>query len=115
MVEFFLQAVRSVPFRQLIGQVSDHALNVHVTQQSRSFPDGDRTGTECLQHESDLFQVCCLFVQTQRIFFRQFDNFRDQENLARNIFLRQCLLQPFIDEPLVRRVLIDNHNTIRGL
>ena len=88
---------------------------IRLPEQSRHLPHHDRAGAEFFDGKPQFLELGHAFAQSINGGFIQFNDFRDQEALALCAAVRERFLHALIDEPFMRRMLIDNHNACRRL
>ena len=72
-------------------------------------------GTEGLDHEAEPLEVLGRGAKPLGAFGVELDHFGDQQDLPRQAAIGEGLLQALIDQPLMRRVLIDDDERVFGL
>ena len=72
-------------------------------------------GPNPLHAKADLGQFVGALQDADDIVLRHVDDFRDQQALPRHRFAGQRGLQPFVDDALVRGMLVDDDQTVVGL
>ena len=111
-VHTFFEYGHIVPLSQSIGKIAHEALNVALAQKGRGFVDRYGSRSEPFKIKPELFEHWRGILEPPAIFFRKVDYHRDQLPLAGDGPVAQLGANPFIDQPLMGCVLIDQHQSI---
>ena len=111
----FLQRQGLAVLGQIVGDIADQAGDVSLAQQGRGFADQDRAGTKGLNHQAQRRQFVGTGGDPLGLGGIELDHLGQQQHLARDTALRHLHFHPFVDQPLVGRVLIDDHDAVPGL
>ncbi len=109
------QTACRIPFGDLIGQLPNEPLNIDFAQHGWRFANRDRARSETLDGKPHLVEAFRMLHQSVAILFRKIDNFRDKQHLRSGPFGVQRLAHLLEDEPLMRGMLIDDHQPVLGL
>ena len=115
MVDPFLQAQRLVKSTKLIGQIRDQGFHVARAEHRRRRPHQHRARSEPFHLQSEIRQFRRPRLEPVAGIFIQFDDFGHQKRLGRHGAALDRLAHPLQHKPLVRRMLVDDHQTVYGL
>ena len=115
MVEPALQGERAVLGGQILGEVADERGHVGAVEQRRRFAQQRRAGAEAFDDEAELFQFPGALDQRGSRARLEIDDQRAQQDLPDDAVRFALALQLFIDDALVRRVLVDDDQPIARL
>ena len=104
-----------LPLGKLVGEVAQQPLDVALAEQRRDLAHDDRGGAEGLDHEAEPLEVLGSGAEPLGALGVELDHFGDQQELPRQAAIGEGLFQALIDEPLMRRVLIDDDERVLGL
>ena len=96
-------------------QIFDQAFNIGIAEKGRRFPHRNRAVTEGFEHETEFGKFTGTLCQHIGVIRIECDDGRNEQPLRRDATIRQHPLQALVDEPLVRRVLIDDDEAIARL
>lgn len=96
-------------------EIAQQARHVGAFQDRGHFGDRDGAGAEGLDHEPEFGQKRRRLQDRGGLAGRHFDDRRDQQHLCFDAARGARAFEPFIDEPLMRRVLIDDDEAVAGL
>ena len=102
-------------------KLNHHVRHVHavLTGRNLSHPAAARTRgrpvAEAFEIEPQFFERRRSLLEPRAVLLRQLDHQGDQVHLARHRAARQLRLEPLIDEALMRRVLVDQHQRVAVL
>ena len=99
---------------QLVEDVFQECVAIHLPEDRRRLPHGDGARPERFQNEAQSRQLLHHFQNTPRL-RPEVHDLRHQKRLAPHAIVRHLPLQPLIDQPLMRRVLIDDDKSIPRL
>ena len=108
-VEPVAQRIGRVPLGEAVGQVLHQSVDVGLAQQRRDFAHGDRARAEALEIEPEALERRRRVLEPAAILLGHFDNDRYELHLARHGTARELRLELLIDQPLMRRMLVDQH------
>ena len=110
-----LQGKRLVPFGQMLGEVASQRRGVNLAQHRRCLADGDGAGAERLDGEAKALELVGARQQALDIGGVELDDFRDEQDLPGDALLVDSGLHALVNQPLVRRVLVDDDEAVAGL
>ena len=99
----------------MLGKVAHEPAAVNLAEQRRGFAQCHRAGSEGFEHDAVTGEFVGARHKPLDVSFVELDDVGDQEKLPRHAGLRNCCLEPLIDDALVRGVLIDNDEPIARL
>ncbi len=100
---------------QIIDDVAQKRLRVDFAQERRRFADRDSTGTEGLDDEAQRRKRRCMVQKKGRVDLLQVHDLGDQQRLGGDPGFLALALQALIDQPFMRRMLIDDDDAGFGL
>jgi len=106
---------RLVPFRHVLGEIAHQRARIDLAEQRRRLAHRDRARAKRLDDEAVTRKLVRPREQAGDIGLVELDDFRDQEQLPRHAILFDRGFQPFIDDALMRGVLIDDDDSVAGL
>ncbi len=108
-----LQRQRLVPFRHVLGEIAQQRGGIGLAEQRRRLAHRDRAGAEGFDREPERRQFLGARDQSFHRGLVEFDDFRNQQDLPLHAVARQRGLQFFIDDALMRGVLVHHDRPSR--
>ena len=105
-----LQGLRPPQVRQLVQHIPQQRRRRHRAQNGRGFAHRHRAAAKGFDPKAQLRQVLRHLQKPRRIRAGKLNDFRDQQRLRLDPRFRHLPFQPLIDQPLMGRMLIDNHH-----
>ena len=115
MLDPLLQGQRVAPFLDLIGEIADQRFDIEPRDERRHLAHDDRARSERLQHEAELRQLVGPRRDPSGECRVKLDDLGEEQDLPRDAVPGERFLHALIDEPLMRGMLIDEHDAGRGL
>ena len=91
---------------QFVENVLQKALGIHLAQHRGRLAHSDGSAAEGLDHEAEVGKVVSQIEKASGLSRRHFDDIGNEKRLRGDARFRVLRFEPFIDQPLVRRVLI---------
>ena len=100
---------------QLLGEVADQRLDVGLGEQGRDLADQHSALAEGFEGEADPGKLVAAAADQAGGIRVELDHFGDQQRLPLDAAIGEAGFQPFIDQPLMRGVLVDDNDGMAGL
>ena len=110
-----LQRQRLVPFRHVLGEIAQQRSGIGLAEQRRRLAHRDRAGAEGFDRQPERRQFLGAIDQLLHRRLVEFDDLRNQQDLPLHAVPRQRGLQLFIDDALMRGVLVHHDQAVAGL
>ncbi len=114
-IEPALRALQASVFRKRVGDVGDELSRIDLAELGRRFAHQHGAGAEGLDRKAELLEIGRGVGDARGACFVEFDDLRHEQSLPRDSMLCALTLQPLVDQPLMRGVLIDDHHAVAGL
>ena len=101
--------------RELVGEIAHQALHVDLAQKRRRFAHHHRALTERLDHQAQFGQLVDTRGQPRDAAFVELDHFGQEQDLARDAGRGDRRFHALVNQPLMRRMLIDDDDAVIGL
>src|SRR5271166_5013541 len=109
------EALGAVLGGKIGGEVADEPGEIALSDDRRRLADENRAGAETFDHKAERSQFLGLRLDERRRVRIEVDHERGQQRLPLDPLPLALALELFIDDPLVRRMLVDDDEPIRGL
>ncbi len=110
-----LHGLAAAQIREFVQDVADHRLGIDLAQNRRGFAHRDGPTAKGFNGQAQSGQVAGDLHQLCRFTGRQLHDFGDQQCLCGHPVFGHLAFQLFINQPFMRRVLIDDHHAGCGL
>ncbi len=114
-VEPLLDRGAPLPLGDLVGKIAHQGAGIDSAQHRRRLAHRHRARPERFHDQPDLGKFRRPLADPLRVRRIEVDDLGDKQDLPRHAALGQGPPQPFIDQPLVRRVLVNDHDPVFGL
>ena len=114
-IEPACEALRPVLGGKIGGEVADEPGEIAMGDDRRRLADERRAGAEGLDDEAEPGQLLAVRLDQRRRVRVEVDHQRRQKRLPLDPDPLALALELFIDDPLVRRMLVDDDEPVRGL
>ncbi len=99
----------------MLGEIAQQRAGIDLAEQRRRFAHRHRAGAERLDDEAEAREFLRARGKALDVGLVEFDDLRDEQDLPRDAGFVERRLHAFIDEALVRRVLIDDDEAVARL
>ena len=106
---------RLVPFGEMLGEIAGQRRGVDLAQHRRRLADGDGAGTERFDGKAEALELAGTREQALDVGVVELDDLGDQQDLARDAVLVDGRFHAFVNQTLVRGVLVDDDKPIARL
>ena len=113
-IEPIAKRERGAEFGQLPRQIGEQPRHIGRAQRRRGRADQHRRRPEPLDLQAQLGQFACRVLQPVAFDLVKLDRLGDQQRLSRNRAAGIGLAHSLEHEPLMRGMLVDDHQTILG-
>ena len=100
---------------QLVQDIQNHRPRIALAKDRRGLAHRHRAAAERLDHQAQPRQFIRQFQQTRGVAFGHLDDLGDQQRLRRNAVFRHLAFKLLVNQPLMRRMGIDDHHAVGGL
>src|SRR5271157_180539 len=109
------KALRPVLGGKIRGEIADEPGEIALSDGRRRLANENRAGAEALDDEAQRRELFGVRLEQRRRVRVEVDDERGEERLPHDALALALALQLLIDDPLVRRVLVDDDEPVRGL
>src|SRR5580692_81919 len=99
----------------MFGEVAQQTAGIGLAEQRRRLAHRDRAEAEGFDREPEGGQFLATRQELLDRGLVHFDDLRDQQDLPLHAVFGQRSLQPFVDDALMRGVLVNDNKTVAGL
>src|SRR5215207_3314449 len=99
---------------QITGDAADQCSVISPAEDGRHFAQDNGTRAERLDNETESLQEFTLRLEPSRRNGIEIDNLRNQKRLGAQCRIRQLLLHLLVDDPLMRRMLVNDDEALGG-